>query len=182
MLDNEQLKEAFEKIRVQLMLPENDVKDLFQRVSDIEYWKTVGPGMSVLSLHSRDDLESMAISSDQEARALEYLASHGYFQLPPLIPSAVIVRMCTAVETLRSAGWPAIFSYVYDEFWAVPRTPSMVRFLSRHLGEGYLQRSAIWTYRVDPQQQASGWPPHVDGRGDAEPTNHLDSSFGRHHW
>jgi hypothetical protein len=75
-------------------------------------------------------------------------------------------RMRTTVDELRGAGWPSVFSYVYDDFWAVWRTPSLVKFLSANLGEGYLQTAGVWTYRVDPEKQGSGWRPHVDSRDD----------------
>jgi hypothetical protein len=166
MRSNEQIKETIEKLRAQLVIPGHEVEDLFQKAIDVEYWQRFFPAMGVLELQSFDHLESVALSSEDEIGALVHLAKHGYFQTPPLTASDVIARMCTSVEALRSAGWPAVFSYVYDEFWAAFRTPSMVRLLSRYLGAGYLQTSGVWTYRVNPQQRASGWPPHVDSRNE----------------
>ena len=124
--------------------------------------------MGLLNPQSLDHLEGVAFSSEQVEWALAHLKRHGYFRMPPLVAPDVTARMCTTVEMLRNAGWPAVFTYVYDEFWAAWRTPSMVRLLSDCLGAGYLQTSGVWTYRVDPQQRGSGWPPHVDSRSDAE--------------
>jgi hypothetical protein len=164
----EQINEAIDKLKSQSLLSENEVQTLFHKAIDIGHWKGLLPGMGVGDLKSSDHLEGAAFSSEQEVWALAHLARHGYFQMPPLAASVVTARMRASVEALRTAGWPAVFSYVYDEFWAVLRTPSMVRLLSRHLGPGYLQTSGVWTYRVDPQQRASGWPPHVDSRNDVE--------------
>jgi Phytanoyl-CoA dioxygenase (PhyH) len=164
MPSNEQIEETIEKLRARSELNVQLEQNLFEKAVDIGYWRSFQPGMKVLNLQSVDQLESAPFSSEQETWALAHLAKHGYFRMPPLIDSAVIARLCTSVEALRHAGWPAIFSYVYDEFWAVLRTPSIVRLLSRRLGTGYLQASGVWTYRVDPRHRGSGWPPHVDSR------------------
>jgi hypothetical protein len=164
----EQINETIGRLYSQLALSEGEVQDLFQRAADIDYWKDFVPGMGVLDLRSVDHLEGAAFSSEQEAWALAHLKRHGYFRMPPLVAPEVTARMCTSVEMLRNAGWPTVFTYVYDEFWTVWRTPSMVRLLSSCLGAGYFQTSGVWTYRVDPQQRGSGWPPHVDSRNDAE--------------
>jgi hypothetical protein len=168
MPSKEQIEEVVEKLRSQLVLSEEEIQNLYQKTVDISYWRSFIPGMGVLDLHSLDDLEDAPFSAEQEIWALAHLARHGYFQLPSLGASDVTTRMRNSVEVLRSAGWPAVFTYIYDEFWAVWRTPSMLRLLSRHLGEGYVQTSGVWTYLVDPQQRASGWGPHVDSRNDAE--------------
>lgn len=114
------------------------------------------------------DLEGERLSSEQLAWACAHLERHGYFQIPGIISSAVVTQMHKCVETLRSSGWPPPFSFVYDEFWSILRTPSLVGLLSRKLGTGYLQTAPVWTYRVDPQARASGWSPHVDSRNDEE--------------
>jgi hypothetical protein len=137
MASTERLQETIEKLIARSVIPENEVNSLFQKAVDIEYWRTLSPGMGVMAQPSLDNLEDAALSSEQEALALAHLEKHGYFQTPALIAPAVVARMCTSIEALRSAGWPIIFSYVYDNFWAVLRTPSMVQFLSRKLGAGY---------------------------------------------
>jgi hypothetical protein len=168
MRTEEEINEAVQSLHSQLALSEGEEQELFQRAVNIDYWKDFVPGMGVLDLRSLDHLEGAAFSSEQESWALAHLKRHGYFRMPPLIAPEVTARMCNAVEILRNAGWPAVFTYVFDEFWAAWRTPSMVRLLSDGLGAGYLQTSGVWTYRVDPQQRGSGWPPHVDSRDDAE--------------
>ncbi len=164
---NKQIVEAVEKLRAQLELSHELEQNLLQQAVKLEFWKALQPQLKILDSKS-SDLEIDAIPSEQEKWALAHLARHGYFRLPPFIAPKVIDRMSSCVQTLRNAGWPAVFSYVYDEFWAVLRTPSMIRLLSSHLGAGYFQTSGIWTYRVDPQQNASGWAPHVDSSDDAE--------------
>ena len=108
------------------------------------------------------DEESLAglghttLSSEQEGSALLNLAKHGYFQMPAHSRRPQLVRTHSSVEAVRAAGWPAVFSWVYDDFWAALRTPPMVRFLRRQLGAGYLQSaSGLWVHYVDPRKRAS---------------------------
>jgi Phytanoyl-CoA dioxygenase (PhyH) len=163
-----QLKAAIEELLTQSMMPEDEVSVLFQKAVDREYWRILSPSMGLKAQQSLDKLEDAPLSSEQETLALAHLERHGYFRMPTFIARAAVARMCSSVETLRSAGWPAVFSYVYDEFWAVLRTPSVVHFLSRKYGAGYLQTAGVWTYRVDPRTRSYGWSPHVDSRNNPE--------------
>jgi hypothetical protein len=164
----QQINEALQSLHSQLALPEDKEQDFFKRAVNLDYWKGLASAMGLLDMRSLDHLEGGAYSSEQEEWALGHLKRHGYFRMLPLVAPDITARMCSAVEMLRKAGWPAIFTYVYDEFWAAWRAPSVVRLLSRCLGGGYLQTSGVWTYRVDPMQRGSGWPPHVDSEDDAE--------------
>jgi Phytanoyl-CoA dioxygenase (PhyH) len=168
MLSNEQLKGAAEKLLARSIIPENEVHNLFQKAVDCEYWRALCPELGIMITENLDHLEGAPLSSEQASWACAHLERHGYFQLPGIIAPTVVARMYKCVETLRSSGWPPVFSFVYDEFWAIVRTPSLVKFLNRKLGTGYLQAAGVWTYRVDPQPRASGWPPHVDSRNDEE--------------
>jgi hypothetical protein len=168
MLSNEQLKGAVEKLLAQSVIPENEVKNLLQKAVDCDYWRTLCPELGVMIQQDLEHLQGEPLSSEQAAWACAHLERHGYFQIPEIIAPAVVARMYKCVEILRSSGWPPVFSFVYDEFWAIPRTPSLVNFLSRKLGTGYVQANGVWTYRVDPQVRASGWSPHVDSRNDEE--------------
>jgi hypothetical protein len=168
MLNNEQLKGLAEKLLAQSVIPEDEVKNLFLRAADCAYWRTLCPELGIMNQQGLEDLQGVPLSSEQAAWACAHLERHGYFQIPGVIAPAVATRMSKAVETLRSSGWPPVFSFMYDEFWAIPRTPSLVNFLSRRLGTGYVQAAGVWTYRVDPQARASGWSPHVDSRNDEE--------------
>lgn len=156
-------EEAIGNLFARIAIPEGEVNERFEKAIDSGYWRTLSPGMGVMDQQDTNDIEARPLSSGDEAQALAHFAKFGYFQLPEVIAPAVVARMYQSVEALRSAGWPPVFSYVYDEFWSVVRTPSIVRFLSRKLGTRYLQTAPVWTHYVDPGTQASGWWPHVDG-------------------
>jgi len=167
MASNVQLKEAVAKLRTQMGLPEREVKDRFQQATDIGYWQNLCPFMGVTDEESLARLGHTTPSSEQEGSALLNLEKHGYFQMPALLAPATVARMRSSVEAVRAAGWPAVFSWVYDDFWAALRTPPMVRFFRRQLGAGYLQSaSGLWVHYVDPRKRGSGWVPHVDSTKD----------------
>jgi hypothetical protein len=145
-----------------MAIPQTEINDRFQKAVDSEYWRKLSPGMGIMDRQDTEHIESADLSLEKTDRALANLAKLGYFQLPAVIAPAVIARMCSSVEAVRHAGWPAVFSFVYDEFWAPLRTPSMIRLLSRQLGAGYLQTASVWTHYIDPRMGASGWHPHTD--------------------
>ena len=75
-------------------------------------------------------------------------------------------QMRLAIERLRAEGWPSVFTYIYDEFWLVSRTPSLLGLLSGFLGNGCRQNSLVWTFYIPPTRGAQGWEPHSDSGGD----------------
>jgi hypothetical protein len=168
MLSNEQLKDTAAKLLAQSCVPKDEVKKLFQKAVDFGYWRTLCPELGIMSTKSLDYLQDTPLSSEQAAWACAHLERHGYFQIPGIIVQTAVERMYKCVETLRNSGWPPVFSFMYDEFWAIERTPSVINFLNRKLGTGYVQAAGVWTYRVEPQVRASGWSPHVDSRNDEE--------------
>src|SRR5262245_47869774 len=170
MLSDGQLKDAMEKLRAQQsVIPENEFENLFQKAIECKYWQTLCPEMGIMNKRHLDHhLEGAPLSSEQVTWACAHLERHGYFHIPGIIARTAVAPMYKAVETVRSLGWPSVFAFVYDEFWAIWRTPSLVKFLSRKLGTGYLQTAPICTYRVDPQTRGSGKPPHVDSMNNEE--------------
>jgi Phytanoyl-CoA dioxygenase (PhyH) len=57
---------------------------------------------------------------------------------------------------------PAVFSFVYDQFWAIFRIRTVCAILESYLGRNYDQNNNIWTYYVAAQAGAGGWGPHMD--------------------
>lgn len=166
MLTHDQFSQAVESLRVQLLLSREEEEKFFRQAIDVQHWKHLAKGLSICGLGAATPVEQEPISAQSEKAALTHLTRHGYFRLPPLVEPAVTARMLGTIEALHKAGWPPVFAFVYDDFWATVRTPSLARVLSARLGAGYRQSSAIWAHRVDPQRRAGGWAPHVDsGKG-----------------
>ncbi len=72
-------------------------------------------------------------------------------------------HMRLTVESVRAAGWPAVFAMAYEEFWTILRTPPVARLLEGVLGTGYQMLPHMWCHYVTPSAGAHGWLPHVDG-------------------
>jgi hypothetical protein len=80
------------------------------------------------------------------------------------------MREC--VEAVRKAGWPPVFAFIYDPFWAVTRVPFVTEFLLADLGDKFnIIMSRVWCYYVPPSRGAGGWTPHADAY--SNPANRL---------
>jgi len=104
------------------------------------------------------------VSSDWGAQAelQKDFEREGYFQMDSVLSEACAEQLKAGIEIVRDAGWPPVFSFVYDQFWLTVRTPSLVNVLSAILGPGYEQSCYLWAHHVSPLRGAHGWPPHVD--------------------
>ena len=71
-------------------------------------------------------LEAAPLDESRAATQLGKLRTEGYFQTGPVLDPDVVRRMRAGVEALRAEQWPPVFAYVFDEFWDVVRTPSLV--------------------------------------------------------
>lgn len=159
MLTREQLAAAAEQIVRKMDFPAAEVERRLTLATDPAYWLSIAPFATIERPSSGED--GPADGADV-ARELERLETHGYFQFGPLISDVRISRMRHCVESLRNAGWPPVFSFVFDDFWSVARTESTSTFLELALGPGYLQNSHVWSHWVDDRASARGWAPHLD--------------------
>jgi hypothetical protein len=127
----------------------------------LDYWRRLCPQASI---GSPDLPIETAISNHQSVEnAVNQLRTRGYFNSGPLISQATVALMRECIEAVRNAGWPPVFAFVYDPFWAVTRTPYVVQFLSAVLGSEFnVIMSRVWCYYIAPVRGAAGWPPHAD--------------------
>jgi hypothetical protein len=110
-------------------------------------------------------IEVRPIGPQQSEELVQQVSTEGYFHIESILPASELARMKQCVEILRKRGWPLVFAFIYDEFWLITRSPSLVQFLSAVLGRDYKQIPHIWAHYVRPTGNAAGWPPHVDGPG-----------------
>src|SRR5262249_3909364 len=108
MLSNEQFKGIAKKLLAQSLIPEADVNNLFEKAVDCAYWHTLCPELGIMTKQDLEDLKGEPLSPEQAVWASAHLERHGYFQIPDIIAPTVVARMCKAVETLRSSGWPPV--------------------------------------------------------------------------
>src|SRR5579862_865774 len=93
MLSNEQLKGAVEKLLAQSVIPENEVKNLFQKAVDCDYWRTLCPELGVMAQRDHRTLQGAPLSPERAAWACGHLERHGYFQLAEVIAPAIVAPM-----------------------------------------------------------------------------------------
>jgi hypothetical protein len=127
-----------------------------------DYWRQLNPQLNVCADLTFDDFEKDALTNNNIDDMLGKLGREGYFSTQaPLIRKEITDRMLLGVENLRKAGWHEVWAFVYDEFWQVTRTPSMLRLLSAHLGKGFMAMPHVVVHYVY-SEKGSGWSPHVD--------------------
>ena len=78
------------------------------------------------------------------------------------MPLDLIARLKAGVDTVRQNDWPAVFVYVYDEFWQVARSERINSLLETLHGPGYRQNCHVWGHCVQAHAGASGWRLHID--------------------
>ena len=129
------------------------------------YWKELCPALSVGKLVSGGTVETDALGPRHRQELARRLAAEGYFETGPLLPQARVRRMRHAVTSVKNAGWPPVFAFVYDEFWTVWQLPSLTNMIAAALGPDFRMRANLWCYYVHPVPGARGWPPHADDFG-----------------
>jgi hypothetical protein len=147
-------------------LSRTEVDTYLQHAVDPAYWQRLNPSLSIGTERSTVSVERAHLDGPQTAAQLGKLRREGYFQTSPVLAPHVLQRMRQAIDTVRAERWPAVFAYVYDDFWEIVRTPSLVRLASGFLGEGYRQSARIWAFYVAPARGARGWHPHCDSGDD----------------
>lgn len=134
----------------------------FQQACSPAYWRQLNPQLNVCNDNAFDHFESHPISEGESGEMLKKLGRDGYFSTyQPLIAAEVSAKMLEGVENLRKAGWHEVWAFVYDEFWQVTRTPSLVSLLQKHLGADFKAMPHVVVHYVHPETGA-GWSPHVD--------------------
>ena len=140
----------------------DDVHSRLQQALSPSYWEELNPSLSVNKDRAGKDIQSSGIDASELDKLAAKLTEEGYFQTEPIISNVAIERMRECVAVLKKSVWPAVFAFVYDDFWQITRIPSVVKLLSSVLGPGYKQLPAIWGHYVNPNG-GLGWRPHNDG-------------------
>lgn len=154
-------KIALQSFLTKTKLASEETEKLFQKACSIDYWRALNPQLHVCENLDFSQFEISPFSAEENQKLSEKLAREGYFQTAPLVDKAVAGRMRAGIETLRAAGWHELCAFVYDEFWQVTRTPSLVEFLRGALGEKFKALPHAVVHYVHAETGA-GWSPHVD--------------------
>jgi hypothetical protein len=101
----------------------------------------------------------------QYDRALKNYRTFVWLALDAVLYAEQLARMRRCVESVRRAGWPVVFSFVYDDFWLVGRQGRLRRLIADTLGPEFVLLPRVWTHYVYPAHGNAGWKPHIDDKG-----------------
>jgi hypothetical protein len=139
----------------------DDARQLADQALEPGYWTSVCPWLS-LSTPRPPVNESMPDVADtlDEYHRCGYSLAEDVFELDHLR------NMARAVFAVQSAGWPVVFSFVYDQFWTLLDAPKLRAFLTSVLGSHYQTTARFLVNYVPATPGGSGYPPHMDGGRD----------------
>lgn len=133
-----------------------EIKALARQARDPGYWASLNPGRRHAPRHA-------ALPASAYSHAVETMNDEGYFYVDSAFTAPAMRQMRTTIDRVRTAGWPAIFATVYEEFWSILRTPPVTRLLKGMMGPEYRLIPHLWCHYVAATPGAHGWSPHVDG-------------------
>ncbi|HZC47403.1 MAG TPA: phytanoyl-CoA dioxygenase family protein [Candidatus Acidoferrum sp.] len=145
-----------------LSLSKDEVRSRLEQATDAHYWRALYPRFSV----GADAAPVPDVPPLDESTLTRYargLDQWGYFSSDAPIVQGLTPSLLECIETVRKAGWPPAFAYVYDQFWTLWRVAPIAQILTAALGKDYLYIPHGWCHYVQPVRGASGWPPHIDG-------------------
>ncbi|MCC6719837.1 MAG: phytanoyl-CoA dioxygenase family protein [Acetobacteraceae bacterium] len=128
-------------------------------LGDPGFWRALAPGLRVEDVRSVQALEAITPSAADMAAIRALVVEEGYFQASGIAWPMDIALMADTVRMLDRAGLPAVFAFLYDEFW-IPfyRLQPIYAGL---LGD-YMMLPDFWVWNVDPARGDAGWRPHRD--------------------
>ncbi len=155
----DQLRKALQRLT-----PEStEVVSPFERVSDAGFWRRLNPSATVGStapiLWQAPDYNPETVR-----RAIAHYREQGFGTMPAVLSAVQVAKMRAVIECLRMADWPAVFAFVYDDFWSIARSAPLRAWLVDTLGENYRLLPRVWAHYVAAGPGQAGWAPHLDGR------------------
>jgi hypothetical protein len=133
--------------------------EIAKRSADVvrpEYWTGLCPDLTIGRKPTFERPEKLP-RIDPEA-----FRRDGYFIQPAVLPAAQTRPLATAIERLRTEGWPPLFAFVFDEFWGVAWT-TVRGLVTSLLGPGPLLIPNVAVHYVEAGG-SQGWTPHIDGK------------------
>jgi hypothetical protein len=137
------------------------VEERAARAMSAAYWTSLCPALAIGTAAA--EVEQTAVPDQAFAEASRQIHDHGYGALPAFLPPSALARLNGAIDSVTAAGWPAIFVWVFDEFWSTARMPAIRRLLDGTLGSDARQVPHVWVHIVPAVDGARGWGPHKDG-------------------
>lgn len=163
-MDDQALADAARKLVRQASLSPSEVARRLEWALDEAYWEALSRAEGTEGRTT--GVATPVISKADILRHVGHLKSEGYFCIENVVEPERVAALYSAVEKVRSAGWPAVFAFVYEEFWSLTAIEPLATFLEAAVGPAYLQNSAIWAHWVNGESGNAGWHPHFDMAGE----------------
>jgi Phytanoyl-CoA dioxygenase (PhyH) len=154
-------------------LTDEEIAERIEEIGSPGYWQKLCPDVSVGRHEPSFDIEEAPLAENQRKNLIKRLERDGYFKSERVLSESLILRMRSAMSTLRENGLPPVFAYIFDEFWDIVRAPSVQTLVTEALGPGCRQSPRVWAFHLSTDNGAAGWPPHVDGGHLAHTTDRL---------
>lgn len=124
-----------------------------------QWWQRLAPTMSICASTGRK-VPVLPMPAENVRPLQTILDREGYLHLQGVEPSELVTKLAGVVEDICARDLPAVFGFIYDEFW-IPflRLKSVVEAA---FGAPYLMIPAFWAWHIDPRKGQAGWPPHRD--------------------
>lgn len=124
-----------------------------------EYWTALCPSLHIE--HAWGGGGGAVASLDEEGAVLaefkQHLEREGYVHAaPPQLqwsPQDRLDELAQCVERVRGAGWPAVFSLMFDEFWLLATQARGV--VQQLLGQECVLAKRAWVHYVDARNSSA---------------------------
>ena len=143
-------------------------QSLVERAQDPNYWLSLCPPMTITTSQQESASPGWP-DADLESATNDY-KTYGHCAVHNAFAPGEIDALATAVTSVREAGWPLIFAFMYDMFLSVGRATKLRAFVSSLIGSEYQPTVSFWVNHVPAKRGGSGFPPHMD---DVWPGHHT---------
>ena len=137
-----------------------EIENLIHNFEDINYWKDMCPDLTVSNNAHEYVMDPYAIDEANITQSMGQLKDEGFFTLKKVLDISEVAPLLNAIKTIKDQGIPPIFSFLFDEYWAVVMRLSSV--FKPIFGEEYWILPDFWAFYVTKGIKNRGWWLHRD--------------------
>ncbi|MBL8175728.1 MAG: phytanoyl-CoA dioxygenase family protein [Bryobacterales bacterium] len=150
-------------------LAQEQLADRVRQAQSKDYWRALNLQFTIGGACGREGLTSGSAGEPDFYRRRIQFAGQGFTTVPSLVAADRTAAILQCFDSLRRAGWPLVFAFVYDELWEIAYSEQVLGAAERLAGS-CRPGSLVWAQRLHPSRGSAGWPPH-----DCCPSGHLFS-------
>lgn len=149
-------------------LSDEEVAQRLALLQDRDYWRRLAPSAAIegdaygATFGNGTSPDPVRVPADARQRETKRIAQDGYFRMEGVVEMKRVARMRRTIEAVRAAKWPAVFAFLFDDFWSIAQSQSLLDFVDATLGPGCLRNTVVWAHWVEGEAGQSGWSPHTD--------------------